>query len=341
MTTKADFPRQRLTWNVQMNEDVMRYYYKATRLEEHLIGHKAEMYRLFVLKYPELRERVTEQRVMDQTHQILCTCKIVTERLEQLKAKVAKELYPGRDVSENISVQEATVDASSEIIPDSLTELSTAPYEERREKMVENETLGILKEEFEKALIAFLGTNPLLRPTIGRQINSKKLAVAVNLMNTIIIPEHLAQVENTFDAIHTTTYAAGVAIVRSIGGKIGDSTVRVSTQRKTPAWERRLTHEVDTLRRQLGRLTQYMRGNRTKKVVATYYELQKDISKHTKYSAKSLPDRPNCIHKKTYECNSLTMSDLIDFHTCFYKHRDKRSQDAFILKHMTISKVAR
>ncbi|CAG5053556.1 unnamed protein product [Parnassius apollo] len=110
---------------------------------------------------------------MDQKRQILRTCKIATERLEQLKAEVAKELYPGRDVSEDISAQEATVDASSEIIPDSLTELSTAPYEERREQMVENETLRILREEFEKALIEFLDTNPLLRPTIGRQNNSK------------------------------------------------------------------------------------------------------------------------------------------------------------------------
>ncbi|CAG4950683.1 unnamed protein product [Parnassius apollo] len=156
-------------------------------MEEHLIGHRAEMYRQFVLKYPELRERVTEQRVMDQKRQILRTCKIATERLEQLKAEVAKELYPGRDVSKDISDHEPTVDTSdaSEIIPDSLTELSTASYE---------------------------------------------------------------------------------------GNKW-----------KTPAWERRLTHEVDTLRRQLGRLTQYMCGNRSKKVLATYHELQKDISKHSKY----------------------------------------------------------
>ncbi|CAG5027216.1 unnamed protein product [Parnassius apollo] len=75
------------------------------------------MYRLFVIC-----ERVTEQRVMDQKRQILRTCKIATERLEQLKTEVAKEFYPGRDVSEDISAQEPTADASSEIIPDSLTE---------------------------------------------------------------------------------------------------------------------------------------------------------------------------------------------------------------------------
>ncbi|CAG4982038.1 unnamed protein product [Parnassius apollo] len=173
MTTKAGLPRQRLTWNVQMNEDVMCCYYKATRLEEHLIGHRAEMYRLFVLKYPELRERMTEQRFMDQKRQILRTCKIATERLDQLKTEVAKEFYPGRDVSEDISAQEPTADASSEIIPDSLSEVSTAPYEERREHMVENETLRILREEFEKALIEFLGLTPYYDLPLGAKMIQK------------------------------------------------------------------------------------------------------------------------------------------------------------------------
>ncbi|CAG5050291.1 unnamed protein product [Parnassius apollo] len=80
---------------------------------------------------------------------------------------------------------------------------------------------------------------------------------------------------------------------------------------------------------------------RARKRLSGKNKCKRYVAKLERYSAKSLPDRPNCIHKKTYECNSLTMSDLIDFHTCFYKHRDKRSQDAFILKHMTISKVAR
>ncbi|CAG5003807.1 unnamed protein product [Parnassius apollo] len=139
-----------------------------TRIEERIAKARALIGRLICF-----RSGNTRPSILGTVRMALAGTNIVTERLEQLKTEVAKELYPSRDVSEDISAQEPTADASSEIIPDSLTEVSTAPYEERREQIVENETLRILREEFEKVLVEFMGTNPLLRPTIGRQ-NSKK-----------------------------------------------------------------------------------------------------------------------------------------------------------------------
>lgn len=60
-----------------------------------------------------------------------------------------------------------------------------------------------------------------------------------------------------------------------------------------------------------------------------------------RYSAKRLPEKPTCTHKKNYQCTSLTMRDLNAFHSRYYKNKDKRSQDAFILKHIKGSYTSR
>ncbi|CAK1582017.1 unnamed protein product [Parnassius mnemosyne] len=61
---------------------------------------------------------------------------------------------------------------------------------------------------------------------------------------------------------------------------------------------------------------------------------KRNQQKLERYSAKKLPEKPKCTHKKRLECDSLKMNDLNSFHTAFYKNKDKLSQDAFILKHI-------
>lgn len=46
-----------------------------------------------------------------------------------------------------------------------------------------------------------------------------------------------------------------------------------------------------------------------------------------------LPERIVCRHKKAFQCNSLTMNDIIKFHTAFYKIASKQAQDTLILKY--------
>ncbi|CAG4976747.1 unnamed protein product [Parnassius apollo] len=80
-----------------MNEHVMRCYYLSTKLESQTVGYRSYMWRLFVQKYPDLADKVTEQRVADQKRVILTTKNITHVRLEQLKAEVATEIKTDSD----------------------------------------------------------------------------------------------------------------------------------------------------------------------------------------------------------------------------------------------------
>lgn len=50
-----------MTWTTEMNEYVMRCYYRATELETIKRGYAPTLYRLFKEKYPDVTH-ITEQR---------------------------------------------------------------------------------------------------------------------------------------------------------------------------------------------------------------------------------------------------------------------------------------
>lgn len=61
--------RQRLKWTPEMNECVMRSYYKCTTLETELTAYREKMFREFRKHYPEIN--VTQQRVADRKRTIV------------------------------------------------------------------------------------------------------------------------------------------------------------------------------------------------------------------------------------------------------------------------------
>ena len=53
-----------------------------------------------------------------------------------------------------------------------------------------------------------------------------------------------------------------------------------------------------------------------------------------RYSPSSLPIYPNCNHNsQSYQCRTLSMGDVLNFHKAFYSSKHKISQDNFILKY--------
>ncbi|CAH2089031.1 unnamed protein product [Euphydryas editha] len=68
---------------------------------------------------------------------------------------------------------------------------------------------------------------------------------------------------------------------------------------------------------------------------------KRNIAKVQRYSPKTLPKRPLCKHRKKFECLSISMRDIKEFHDGFYKFQDKSKQDAFILKHCSIKQTRR
>lgn len=56
------------------------------------------------------------------------------------------------------------------------------------------------------------------------------------------------------------------------------------------------------------------------------------------------PVRTICDHKtksNVLKCQSLTTTDIYYFHKAFYEHKDKKSQDNFLIKHMILAPVKR
>nr|CAH7764078.1 unnamed protein product [Callosobruchus chinensis] len=52
------------------------------------------------------------------------------------------------------------------------------------------------------------------------------------------------------------------------------------------------------------------------------------------YRPKELPSYPRCQHAtESYRCNTISMRDVQQFYLSFYMHRDKLSQDNFVLKY--------
>ncbi|CAG4975957.1 unnamed protein product [Colias eurytheme] len=67
-------------------------------------------------------------------------------------------------------------------------------------------------------------------------------------------------------------------------------------------------------------------------------------AKVQRYSAKTPPGLPSCNHgqdNKHFKCKKITMLDIQSFHGEFYKTKNKKDQDAFILKHCKVTKIKR
>jgi len=101
-------------------------------------------------------------------------------------------------------------------------------------------------------------------------------------MNTQILPKHLKQCK-TFTELHTALYCAAVAAVRSNGSKTKPQYVKnnYQHQQKAPSWQHRLQTHVENIRKDLGRLTQYINGTRTKRV----RKILRDREIQSKYEA--------------------------------------------------------
>ncbi|CAG5035876.1 unnamed protein product [Parnassius apollo] len=131
------------------------------------------MWRLFVQKYPDLAEKVTEQRVSDQKRVILATKKITHVRLEQLKAEVATEFKTDSDMTfnqEDLCPESPKNDtATHKLFFDSCILLVETAKLIEVEKGSDNQMTIFLQQEFERAIIEFTGTNLLKRPPIPRQ----------------------------------------------------------------------------------------------------------------------------------------------------------------------------
>lgn len=86
-----------------------------------------------------------------------------------------------------------------------------------------------------------------------------KTSKILHELNTNVLPPVLEAATNIHQ-IHEITYCAAIAVIRATGLRISDGNVKVdynNPKMNTLPWKRRLTKTIETLRKNIARLTAY------------------------------------------------------------------------------------
>jgi hypothetical protein len=119
-----------------------------------------------------------------------------------------------------------------------------------------------IEDEFNRTLNEFEHIEPFNRPLLPKQQSSKKFFAMIEILNQFILPKF---VNNTtsFKKLHSIIYSGALTIIRLNGSKEIDQTNNIKAK-ELPKWERRLTKRINNIRRDLGRITQYLKGINSK-----------------------------------------------------------------------------
>lgn len=227
-------------------------------------------------QYPALNS--TEQRIADQRRAIIAINLLPPDRLLELRVEVTAALNSQPLEQENganiLQTEDACRIPPPPGSPESEPDDPGANEDSERRELDTNAPMRMrLVEGFQTALTEQVNINPLQLPFIAKQNWSAKLAAVVKITNENILPH---QNSNTFEEVHASIQVADTAIVRAIGGKVFLPS-RDTKIRDMPSWETRITLSVEQLRCNIGRVQQYMAGNRSKAVLRNIRLLEKKV----------------------------------------------------------------
>lgn len=86
-TTQAGAPRRRIQWTNDMNEFIVRLYYRLTKCETQITGYRQNLREAFAHQYPTLTH-VTEQNIADRRAAIFRRNLIPESRRNEIKDEV-------------------------------------------------------------------------------------------------------------------------------------------------------------------------------------------------------------------------------------------------------------
>ncbi|KAK4885309.1 hypothetical protein RN001_001580 [Aquatica leii] len=267
ITTKEGKPRQRMTWTREMNITVMRCYYTATQLEQISIGYRPQLYNLFTETYPELTNIITPQRLVDQKRVILTNKRLTDEDIQNIKEEIATEL-DGKNTRQNnfqTSLQTTTTTIQNTELPETpatSTLLNKTPHTQTP-RFTNTNSIDRINDELQTNIIKWTGINPENRLPLPKLIYKKDTNTIINTVNTLI-EKHLHNT-STIEDIHQLVYIAAITVITQNKQLTQNRTSHERKQSK-PKWQIRLENKINNIRKDLGRLTQYCKGNHTKQV---------------------------------------------------------------------------
>ena len=325
--TQAGLPRQRLKWTPAMNESIMRIFFKVTNLGQQMIGYRQQLHVEFCRKYPDMN--VTEQRVADQYRVILRNNLIPETRINSIKREIAAEITEEQvlnEVRENLQDNPIRERAQAEANIDPPDQIPLPEVEINQELLTEDQNNEHNEDvhakfctEFRKAIAEYDGTNPSTRPALPRVNSSRKLAILLDAAN-LIIPDYILTA-TTLEQLHLIIYCAATAIIKTLGIKIPlNQQINARNERPTPPWERRLLKKIEDIRKDIGRLKEYIGGIRTRKVQKRVEEIMRQAQQHTQQ------DPQNCTPEQCLDTLKQKLS-VFSGRLKRYKSSNKRKQE--------------
>ncbi|XP_075990912.1 uncharacterized protein LOC142986339 [Anticarsia gemmatalis] len=289
----------------------MRTYFYITKLETDMTIYRKTLHEQFSLKYPDVK--VTEQRVSDQRRTIVRNKLLSQEILNSLKEEVRIQLEnethtspihtspesPSPSHSQDRTLSLSHMQTQSQIHTQTSSHTQTSHTSTQTESVtltLENdiETLEYsrsevethlqeITEKFQATLTKYSGMNPASRPKLPKLKYSPKLTKLVNLFNNNILDRFITDHMQLSD-LHTIVYCTAVVVSEELQYKILESSnnTRRNNQLK-PSWQIRLEKDIEKLRADCGRLTQYINNNRSHKVVKRVEEIFRSRILHTRH----------------------------------------------------------
>lgn len=289
-TTKAGKPRVRMKWDKEINMFIMRTYYSVTKLETDFTTYRQQMHQKFIEKYKNTE--ITEQRISDQKRFIIRNKRLSDEELKIIRDEVAKEiereeLQISRGITRNTQYlnrahtnirRQNRSNRDNDLISSTIINTNVDLQVVQDKQPINEINTEALIASFEANLSKYNGTDPTSRPALPKIKTSRYLTYLIRIFNKDILPIRLNSIETITDT-HTLIYCTALTIAEHLNIKIYNRSN--SNSYKKPAWQIRLEKDIEDLRKDIGRLTQYKSGNNSKKLCKKVKEILNKTKQHS------------------------------------------------------------
>ncbi|XP_075975709.1 uncharacterized protein LOC142976307 [Anticarsia gemmatalis] len=286
----------RMRWTNEQNEAIMRSYYRITNLGTNETAYRQQLHEDFISRFPSLAH-LSEQRIADQRRAIVNNNYIKKDRLNILKQEIAEELQSQNrnsavtSTDHNLFCNEYNIENTQQphINTEQLDLFEELPLNiQTSTSIIEAQTIlsrePHIDETFQQAYTFYKDTEPTNRTYIPKQKPSRKLAHIVNYLNIITLSENTNN-DTDFHTLQTLIYCAAWTAAKLNGAKIllqsGDNNTHHTKQEYKPSWQKRLERRLEDLRMKIGRVTQYINGNRSRYIVKQVQNIMKQYKTHT------------------------------------------------------------
>ncbi|XP_055615105.1 uncharacterized protein LOC129761411 [Toxorhynchites rutilus septentrionalis] len=245
---------------------------------------RPRMLEMFNEQFPRFAGQLDRNKLYTRRRAILSHNMLSPAEIEAIKLEVHRERRRESGRSSDMS-RRSSSRLSASFASERRESIAPPPdpvAEPRGQEPAEDQR-GQLKNELafhmDAAVNQFYGTHPLTRHKIPKLQYSHRLTSAVQVLDQEVLPVYLEVVEN-LEELQFIVYCGAVAVVRTLGMRTfhqDDRQNRVLSKKTKPAWMRRLEGRIQTLRVKIGRLTQYKRGSRPKRLIRGVAEIVKPV----------------------------------------------------------------